>query len=325
MDTVNYVSYAIDTQDLQREKMVRTLKLGLIKYLIKSNLADEINISFTKSKVETNQKDEWNYWLFNFSLNSNFNGQANQDALWLQGSVNANRTTENSKVNFNTYSTYSQNKYVYDNGTEQTNILSLSRAQGLNSYYVNSIDNHWSWGFWAGINTSTYSNLKYSLFAAPGIEYNIFPYTVSNERQFMIDYQIKSIYNNYIQETIFLKNDDYLWCNYVSLSFSLIKPWGNINIHCNGASFLNDLNFYQLGISSNFSVELFRGVSVNFYGGYSKIQDQFSLPISGESLEDVLTQAKQIPTSYNYWGGLGVSYSFGSIYNNFVNSRFDGV
>ena len=74
MDTVNYVSYAIDTQDLQREKMVRTLKLGLIKYLIKSNLADQINISFTKSKVETNQKDEWNYWLFNFSLNSNFNG-----------------------------------------------------------------------------------------------------------------------------------------------------------------------------------------------------------------------------------------------------------
>ena len=141
----------------------------------------------------------------------------------------------------------------------------------------------------------------------------------------MIDYQIKSIYNNYIQETIFLKTEEYLWYNYVLLSFSLIRPWGNITIHCNGTSFLNDLNFYQLGISSNFSVELFRGVSVNFYGGYSKIQDQFSLPISGESLEDVLTQAKQIPTSYNYWGGLGVSYSFGSIYNNFVNSRFDGV
>jgi len=29
-------------------------------------------------------------------------------------------------------------------------------------------------------------------------------------------------------------------------------------------------------------------------------------------------------TSYEYWGGFGLSYTFGSVYNNVVNPRFGG-
>jgi len=47
-----------------------------------------------------------------------------------------------------------------------------------------------------------------------------------------------------------------------------------------------------------------------------------ALPRGGASLEEVLLQRRELQTQYSYWGNVGVSYSFGSIYNNVVNSRF---
>ncbi len=169
-----------------------------------------------------------------------------------------------------------------------------------------------------------YENFK-NVVLAPGIEFNIFPYSVSNERQLRIDYQIKNAFNKYIQETIFFKTQEDLWINSLNVTLSLINRWGSVSISAAGSNFFNDFNLYDVGIRSSFAMELFGGLSINLYGGYSKIQDQISLPLANGTLEDVLTQNRQIPTNYNYWGGFGISYSFGSIYNNFVNPRFGGV
>jgi hypothetical protein len=62
--------------------------------------------------------------------------------------------------------------------------------------------------------------------------------------------------------------------------------------------------------------------SLNLYGQYSKIRNQISLPKGTASLEEVLLQRRQLETGYQFWGSFGVSYSFGSIYNNIVNPRF---
>jgi hypothetical protein len=70
---------------------------------------------------------------------------------------------------------------------------------------------------------------------------------------------------------------------------------------------------------------LLKGLSLSLYGGYSKINNQLSLRREGASLEEVLTQRRQLETSYNYWGGFGISFSFGSIYNNIVNPRFGSI
>lgn len=323
-DTINYLTNKSDTEDHLRKKMVNAIKLGLVEYLIQSGLSDEINISFTNSQNEIKKKDNWNYWLFRTSLNGNFSGQANYKSLYINGSFVANRTTENSKINFSLSSSYNQNKYIYENGTESASILNITRAHSFSTYYVKSISNNWSWGLWSGIVSSTYANVDVSLYLAPGIEFNIFPYSVSNERQFRIDYQVKHIYNKYIQETIFFKNEEDLWSNSLILTLALIKPWGNMSINATGSNYLNNFNLYDLGFSSSLSMELLNGLSINFNVGYSKIQDQISLPLSSETLENLLTQNVQIQTSFNYWGSFGISYSFGSIYNNVVNPRFGG-
>ena len=71
-------------------------------------------------------------------------------------------------------------------------------------------------------------------------------------------------------------------------------------------------------------MRLFKGFSFNVFAEYTKIKDQISLRKGGASTEEVLLRLRQLATDYRYYYGLGVSYSFGSIYDNIVNPRFSG-
>jgi hypothetical protein len=57
---------------------------------------------------------------------------------------------------------------------------------------------------------------------------------------------------------------------------------------------------------------------------YARIHDQINLAKGNVSQEDVLLQRRQLATSYEYYGSIGIRYSFGSIYTNVVNPRFGG-
>ena len=49
---------------------------------------------------------------------------------------------------------------------------------------------------------------------------------------------------------------------------------------------------------------------------------QFALAKKDFTQEEILTRQFQRGTTYRYWGNIGLSYTFGSIFNNVVNSRF---
>ncbi|MEW5843004.1 MAG: hypothetical protein AB1775_07050 [Bacteroidota bacterium] len=322
-DTLEYSTNQTDTRDQSRIKMVDALKKGLVRYIARTKVSDQMNISFAKPKQnEGEQKDDWDFWYFKTSINGFFNGQDNYKHNYVNGSITANRSTEDLKINFNVNASYNENIYTYNDGVSKTDILSLSRYQSFRSYLVKAIDSNWSWGVWAGLSSSTYSNIDFEAWASPGIEYNVFPYSVSNEKQLRIDYKLRHGYFKYGQETIYFKTKEDLWSQSLDVNFSLVRPWGTISIETEGANVLTDFNLYELSVSGSVSLNLFRGFSLNFYGGYSKIRNQISLPRAGATLEEVLTQRRQLETQYSYWGGFGVSYSFGSIYNNIVNPRF---
>lgn len=149
-----------------------------------------------------------------------------------------------------------------------------------------------------------------------------FPYSVSNERQLIIDYKISPVYNNYLSETIYFKMDEILFSQQLSATLSLIEQWGSTSISLSGSNYFHDMNKLRFEIFSDISWQLFKGFSLNFSSRYSIIRDQISLPKGSASLEEVLLQRRQLQTGYTFWGSLGISYSFGSIYNNIVNSRF---
>lgn len=322
-DTIKYTTGQTDGDDLKRNKMVKALKMGLVRYIARSKVSSEMNITFEKPKTKTEElKDDWDFWLFKTSLYSNFSGDKNYKYLYLNGTITANRTTEDLKLNFSITLNYNQNKYSYESNGVTTDILSITRNQYFNTYMVKSINERWSWGVWGGLNSSVYNNISFRAFIGPGIEYNIFPYSVSNERQLRISYKLQHIYDKYVDETLYFKTKDDLWSQTLNISLTLIKPWGSMNISSLVYDYLHDLKLYEIGVNGSVSLNLFKGFALSFYGGYFKIEDQITLRRAGATLEDVLTQRRQLETTYNFFGGFGISFSFGSIYNNIVNPRF---
>jgi hypothetical protein len=70
------------------------------------------------------------------------------------------------------------------------------------------------------------------------------------------------------------------------------------------------------------SVRIIKGLSVRVRGEVARINDQLSL-VKGEASEaEILLQLQELETSYNLNASLGITYTFGSIYNNIVNPRF---
>jgi len=51
------------------------------------------------------------------------------------------------------------------------------------------------------------------------------------------------------------------------------------------------------------------------------IHDQLHIPKGDASLEEVLLRRRDLLTTYEYEVNVGFSYTFGSIYNNVVNTR----
>ena len=52
-------------------------------------------------------------------------------------------------------------------------------------------------------------------------------------------------------------------------------------------------------------------------------RDQITLKKGTTTAEDILTRQHEMETDYNFWVNFGLSYTFGSIYNNVVNPRFE--
>ncbi|MCX6169684.1 MAG: hypothetical protein NTX65_10095 [Ignavibacteriales bacterium] len=320
-DTVKYMVNKTDSDDQSRIKMVKALKMGLVRYLSKTPAADQMEISFPKQQQAAEQpKDDWDYWVFKLSSNGNFNGEKNYNSKSIYSSISANRTTEDMKLSISLSSDYSESNYYYDTET----ITNITRSQYANASFIKAIDNKWSWGIWGSAYTSTYDNINFSYSFAPGIEYNVFPYSESNIHQLRIYYKVYHTFNRYVDETLYFKRKEDLWRHSLNASFSLIEPWGSLSFGPNVENYLDDFTNISYGVFSSASLRLFKGFSLSFYFNYYKVGKQITLPLEGASLEEVLLRRRQLETTYNYYAYFGISYSFGSIFNNFINPRFGG-
>jgi hypothetical protein len=250
----------MNLQTEPRDKTVEIIKLGLVNYLSKSQIADKILISFkAPEQVKVKEEDPWDFWVFKLSLNGNLNGEEKYNYLNLYGNVSASRVTEFTKFYTSFSSSYNESNYKYDSDDGVINYKSLSRQYNFYVHNYFAIDEHWSWGISTNLYKSTYSNIDFSGRISPEIEYNFYPYSVSNERQLRLDYKISPVYNNYNTETIFFKMDEVLFSQQLSATLSLIEQWGSTSISISGSNYFHDMSKYSIDLYGDISWQLFRG------------------------------------------------------------------
>lgn len=317
-DTLIYVTDQELSDDEIREKTVNWLKLGTVRFMSYTPLANDIRISFNKELSLEQPEDKWNYWVFQSNLNGWFNGQSSYSSLYGRWSFVARRTTEAWKLWFQVRGSYNEDRYTIDD----EEYVNISRNPGFNSTVVKSISDHFSVGFRGGAFISTYSNLDQAVWFNPTLEYNIFPYQESTRREFRIRYYLGWRMNDYFETTIYDQNKEHLLREALEIDFEIHEPWGSAELNIEGSHYFHDWQKNRLDIRGELSLKILKGFSYNIDGGYSLIHDQLSLPKGVATQEEILLQAQELETQYSYWGSMGISYTFGSIYNNIVNPRF---
>ena len=317
-DTLFYSSRPDDTRDYQRIWRTQMLKMGMMPYVAKTPLYSEVLIDPTE-RVETQVvEDNWNNWVFELEAEPDFEGEESYKELELSSSVSASKITHDWKFELDFDHRYTRTKYTYDD-TLYTNYKSF---QGLELLVVKSLGEHWSTGLRAEQITSSFNNIDLAVDIMPSVEYNIFPYSESTHRQLRLLYGIGSSFRIYNDTTIYDQTEELLWQQQLELAYQVQEKWGSINVSLMGSNFLHDFSKNRVELAGYISIRIFKGLSLRVRGGAARINDQLSL-VKGEASEaEILLQLQELETSYHLEGGLGLTYTFGSIYNNIVNPRF---
>ncbi len=318
-DTLIYISKMNDSEDLLRKGIVQKIKLGLLPYISNSSIAD--NLTITYNKILENEKppeDSWDYWMFSLSTYGYFSGEKSSNSKSLWGSLSSSRTTEDLKFELTYNYSYNEDNFVIDNST----ISSISKSNSAYMELIPSINEHFSAGLFANANQSSYYNTDFSGKITGGIEYNYYPYSLSTSKQLSFRYVIGYQYYKYFEETIYDKVTENLGIHKISATYLIKDTWGSISTSVSYSNYLNDFSKKNLYVSSGLSLYLFGGLSMSLSGSFSMIHDQVYLPKGGAEPEEVILRRKAISTNYSYYCYFGLTYSFGSIYNNVVNPRF---
>ena len=182
----------------------------------------------------------------------------------------------------------------------------------------------WGAGVGGSVVASTFVNQNRTMRLAPALEYSVFPYAESTRRQLTFTYAVGANALDYEELTIFGKTSEFLTDETLIISLDVTQPWGRSSLSVDASHFFADLGKYRSVVFGDLECRVFRGLSLEVFGSTSLIRDQVFLPARGSSVEEVLVRRRQLATNYQHSLFLGISYTFGSIFNNVVNSRFAG-
>lgn len=317
-DTLVYSSRPDDSRDYQRIWRTQMLKMGLMPYVAKTPLYSEVLINPTERVERQVVEDNWNNWVFELEAEPDFEGEESFKELSLRSSVSATKITHDWKLELDFDHRYTRTKYTYDD-TLYTNDKSY---QGLDLLVVKSLGEHWSAGLRTDQLSSSYNNIRLSVDILPSLEYNVFPYSKSTHRQLRFLYGIGSSFRMYEDTTIYDQLEELLWRQQLQIAYQVQEKWGSVNVALEGSNFFHDFTKNRIELNGYISVRILKGLSLRVGGGVARINDQLSL-VRGEASEaEILLQLQELETSYNIEGEIGITYTFGSIYNNIVNPRF---
>jgi len=323
-DEIRFSTRQSDTDDEVRRRLSQRIALGLARYVARGALADRLKVAYESpagAAAAGTQKphDRWNLWVFTVGANGNLSGESQNKSSSFSGSLSARRVTETWKFRGDFRGSHNHSAYTLPDSSV---FKSTTSNYNLSTQLVRSLGEHWSFGVDASASRSTVDNFDLAAKVAPGVEYDVFPYKESSRRQFVLVYSLGVSYSNYTDSTIFNKLKETRPVHALTASLQAIQPWGSVNASLTGSNYLDDWSKNRLSLSGGCSIRITRGLNLDLFGSYSRVRDQLALLKAGISSEEVLLRLKELKTSYFYNAFMGLSYTFGSKFNNIVNPRF---
>lgn len=321
VDTLEYISSPDDIVEKTRNGLVSLLKMGLMRYILQTPLSGYVKIDFADQIQERLSTDQWNNWVIRLFMGGNLRGEKSSKSSNIWGGFSAVKVTEDWKIEIVPDFGYTVQKFKL----EEDDITSIRSLKAFDALVVKSIGKHWSVGGQALLGSFSYSNYKLKSYIFPGIEFDIFPYNESTRKQVRFMYTAGYIYQIYNDTTIYNKIREQLWGQRLDIAAEMIQKWGSLDASLEWKNYFHDWSKNYLSFRGSMNIRVAKGLQIDLSAGVSMIHNQLSLPAAGASNEDILLRQKEIATQYSYSTNLTLSYTFGSIYNNVVNPRFDNL
>ena len=262
--------------------------------------------------------DKWDNWVFELETRPRFESEESRKEFSFWNSFEANKITPEWKIEIGFDHRLTRLKYFEDS----IPVINDKTQVQFENLVVKSLGEHWSAGVKTELLTSTYNNAKFNANIFPTIEYNLFPYSESTHHQLRFAYGIGVSFNQYNDTTVYGKIRENLGQQQLQVAYQIQEKWGSVNVAIEGSNYLHDFTKNRLELDGSVSIRIIKGLSFSVRGSVARIHDQLSLVPDEPTLEDILLQLQEMASAYNIDGGVGLTYTFGSIFNNIVNPRF---
>ncbi len=316
------------TDDMRRRELTRVAKIGLAPFAMRLPGAERFSVQYVvpanapAAPAMSSLRDPWDFWVFRLRANGSGNAESRSSSFDVNGGFNASRITEAWKFTFNAQNEYRANRFELSDSTERRFVL---RSADVTTRLVRSIDAHWSAGVKLNGGFSEFRNTEASAAVDLSLEYNVFPWTEATSRQFVAILDVGTRYFDYYEESIFGLGSEHRPVARAVLAGESRQTWGSLDGALRYTRFLHDDDTYSINFFGRTNFRLTRGLSLELRGDASKVNDQLYLPRGEATDDEVLTRQRALATAYRLSGSVGLTFTFGSIYNSIVNPRLDDL
>ena len=316
------------SDELRRREVARVIKIGLAPFAMRLPGGDRFSVLYTApanapaAPALSSLNDPWDFWVYRLRLNGGGNAESRSSAYEVNANVNASRVTEVWKVSFNAGQQYRDSRFTLSDGSERRFFL---RSADASARMIRSVSDHWSVGTRAGTAFSEFSNTQASGSLDISAEFNHYPWAQATSRQLVALVAVGGRYNDYYATTIYGRNAELLPVARAVIAGESRQVWGTVDAQARYTRYLHDSKTYSVSFTGRTNFRLSRGLSLELRGDAAKVNDQLYLPRGDATDDQVLTRQRALATAYRLSGSVGLSFTFGSIYNTIVNPRMDDL
>lgn len=317
------VNVAPDATEIERRQaVVRAIKIALIPFIRGTISSAHLDLTYTPPESRVSRKrdhDPWRQWVFHVSGSGSFGSDDNYSSRGGQGSIGSSRVTDALKIDLAAKGAFNREKYHLDDGEMVT---SDRKSWSVKTLSVWSLGNHYSLGLSANAGSSSFENTSFQFRAMPSVEFDLFPYRDATRRQLVLRYGLGIRTARYVDTTIYHLTAESRPVHELLAVSDIRQPWGAVWGKAVWSQYLHDLSKRRLSLDAGLDWRIVAGLSVNVGIYYSLIRDQLNIPGTNLSNEERLLRLREIQSGYSASGGIGLSYTFGSVFSSIVNSRF---
>ena len=316
------LSQSGDTEDTQRQRLAMAITIGLLNYLSSDGIQGGLTIEVEQTAQAAQASpatDPWNFWVM--SLQGSVAASGEESGRQFDLEAQSGRRSDHGRVEDH----HGLRNRIQPRGLRPRRRRTAARRAHTNATSTRSSSAASPITGRSGAAQHRFVDVRQHRLPnvrRPGDRIQLLSVSQYTRRQLRIGYFIGPYNARYREETLFFTTSDTMAQQEASITLDQREQWGTLQAELEYSTFLPDASLYRIQLNGDINVRLARGLSLSIEGSASRLRDQISIPRRGVTDEEVLLRLRRLRSGYDYAVQIGLTYTFGSIFNTIVNPRF---